>query len=218
MTMTTMTTQRPKSSPTSAPNNSDTDTESSPPARHADDFMATVDFRRLFVGFVHDSRLMKLRLTTRAWKAVAEEVIDDGVASGAMIVHSGKGKEYARSTAEQENQDVVTWVVFLLNITKVVIGAHACQFSRLVVVEIPEGVERIGEGAFSCCFHLTDISFPTTLTFIEKDAFCLCSSLANIDPPHKPSKIRSICIRRVPRTNVDDDPGLASRARWCCLR
>ena len=55
-----------------------------------DQFMHKPEFRRHFVEFVHVQTLMALRFTTKAWKAVAEEVIDEGVASGAMMVHDGK--------------------------------------------------------------------------------------------------------------------------------
>ncbi|GMI12248.1 hypothetical protein TrLO_g625 [Triparma laevis f. longispina] len=51
-------------------------------------FMHTPEFRRHFVGFVSDI-LMKLRVTTKAWKAVADAFIDEGVVSGKIIVHDG---------------------------------------------------------------------------------------------------------------------------------
>ena len=40
--------------------------------------MFTNDFRRLLVGFVLVDALMALRAATKAWNAVAVEVIDDG--------------------------------------------------------------------------------------------------------------------------------------------
>ena len=52
--------------------------------------MHTPEFRRHFVEFVHVQTLMAFRSTTKAWKAVAEEVIDDRVSSGQLMVHDGK--------------------------------------------------------------------------------------------------------------------------------
>ncbi|GMH64260.1 hypothetical protein TrLO_g14592 [Triparma laevis f. longispina] len=55
-----------------------------------DQFMHTPEFRRHFVEFVHVQTLMALRCATKAWKAVAEKVIDEGVRSGELTVHGGK--------------------------------------------------------------------------------------------------------------------------------
>ena len=52
--------------------------------------MLTNDFGRLLVQFVPRNTLMTLRSAMNAWKAVAEEVIDEGVASGEILVHDGK--------------------------------------------------------------------------------------------------------------------------------
>ncbi|GMI05435.1 hypothetical protein TrLO_g3075 [Triparma laevis f. longispina] len=52
-----------------------------------DQFMFTPEFGRYFVEFVHVQILMTLRSTTKGWKAAAEEVIDEGVRSGELIVH-----------------------------------------------------------------------------------------------------------------------------------
>jgi len=51
------------------------------------------------------------------------------------------------AVARQERRKLVTRVIFLLSITKV--GAHACDDAiNLVVVDIPEGVERFCGCAF----------------------------------------------------------------------
>ncbi|GMH64069.1 hypothetical protein TrLO_g12125 [Triparma laevis f. longispina] len=51
-----------------------------------DDFMHTNDFKRRLVAFVSDDTLMELRSTMKAWRVVAKEVFNEGVASGAMMV------------------------------------------------------------------------------------------------------------------------------------
>ncbi|GMH74757.1 hypothetical protein TL16_g08206 [Triparma laevis f. inornata] len=64
-------------------------------------------------------------------------------------------------------------------------GKKACRYAvNLVVVEIPEGVERIGDYAFDECINLNTVSFPTTLTYIVGGAFFCCSSLENVDLLH----------------------------------
>ena len=92
--------------------------------------------------------MMTLRLATKAWKAVADAFIDERVKSGAMIVHGGKDISFKVVIARKERRKLATRVIFLINITKV--GERACKFAiSLVVVDIPEGIERIGEHAFA---------------------------------------------------------------------
>ena len=71
-------------------------------------------------------------------------------------------------------------VIFLLDITKV--GECACKWAaNLVLVDIPEGIEIIGDGALEHCSSLTTVSFPTTLTPIGDRVFYSCKSLDNVD-------------------------------------
>ena len=96
-----------------------------------DQFMYTPNFRRNFVEFVPGDTLMTLRLATKGWKAAADAFIDEGVRSGAMIVHDGKDISY-----EAERRELVMRAIFLLNITKV--GDKACLYAiNLVVVDTP---------------------------------------------------------------------------------
>lgn len=86
----------------------------------------------------------------------------------ALIV-DGKNisREEADSPAHIQNRSKVTQVLFLLNITQV--GSRACDMSiNLLHVEIPEGVQEIGEGAFYSCENMLTISFPSTLRIIRE--------------------------------------------------
>ena len=97
-----------------------------------------------------------------------------------MIVHQGNDIDYEEAVALIQGLRLVTQVVFLLNITKV--GNYACSLAvHLVIVEIPEGVERIGDAAFQGCSNLTTVSFPTSITTIVLNAFLSCVSLDNVD-------------------------------------
>ncbi|GMH88741.1 hypothetical protein TL16_g11245 [Triparma laevis f. inornata] len=146
------------------------------------DFMHTIEFKGLFTSFVHEQTLMVLRVLNKEWNGMADARIDEGVRSGELMVHDGN----AISEAVFSNLDcmeLVTRVVFLLNITK--IGKNACYLARnLVVVDIPEDVESIGEDAFSDCYSLTTVSFPSTSTIIGEYAFEDCSCLENVDLLH----------------------------------
>ena len=124
-----------------------------------DAFMHTPEFKRHFIDFVPVDALMSLRLATKAWRVVAEAFIDENVESGAMIVHDGKDLSWNAAEAREARRKLVTRVIFLLNITKV--GDYACFWAiNLVVVDIPEGVQRIGDRAFHSCRNLTTVSFP----------------------------------------------------------
>ncbi|GMH50185.1 hypothetical protein TrLO_g9428 [Triparma laevis f. longispina] len=65
-------------------------------------FMHTPEFRMHLVDFVSVDALIALRLATKAWKAVVEEVITEGVASGALMVHDGKDGAWFNSKTERE--------------------------------------------------------------------------------------------------------------------
>ncbi|GMH87535.1 hypothetical protein TL16_g10887 [Triparma laevis f. inornata] len=150
---------------------------------HTNDFMSTIDFKSHFVGFFHIEMLLVLREVCKEWNKVVKEVVDESVKSGAMIVHDGEDISWEEAEAREEMRELATQLIFLLNIAKV--GKHACMYaSNLVVVDIPEGVVSIGEGAFSSCWSLTTVYFPRTLISIGKAAFISCSSLDNVDLLH----------------------------------
>ena len=126
---------------------------------------ALQSLRERFLRFIHGDTLMNLRLATKWWDAVVDALLADCVKIGVMIVHDGKDISSDVAEAREERRALAYEVILLLNITKV--GDYACYFVKfLVVVDIPEGIESIGENAFRCCFDLTTVSLPTTLTLI----------------------------------------------------
>ncbi|GMI16377.1 hypothetical protein TrLO_g12922 [Triparma laevis f. longispina] len=141
-------------------------------------FLNTDDFRRLIVPFLPNDALTTIRLASKPWSRVAEEFIGDGVESRTMIVRGEEDIPFSLDLKERHEK--VTRVIFLLNIMK--IGEYSCaEAVNLVVIDIPEGVESIGQAAFGSCRSLTTISFPTTLTSIGRTTFAGCSSLDNVD-------------------------------------
>ncbi|GMI08516.1 hypothetical protein TrLO_g15967 [Triparma laevis f. longispina] len=162
-------------------------------------------FRIKFVEFVPVDALMALKSATKAWKAVVEEVIDEGVASHTMMVHDGKDISYKAAETRVEGRELVTRVVFLLNITNV--RNHACMFAAdLFFVDVPEGVKSIGQASQDCssldnvdllhtnlqeigacafyeCSEQTSMMIPDSLQTLNGDIFYGCSKLvpSNID-------------------------------------
>ncbi|GMH91953.1 hypothetical protein TL16_g12206 [Triparma laevis f. inornata] len=146
-------------------------------------FLNTDDFHRLLVPFLANDALMAIRLASKPWSRVADAFIDEGVLSGEFIVHDGKDLDLSVVYGRRERRELVTCVIFLPNIAQV--GDWTCYMAiNLVVVDIPEGVKSIREGAFADCRSLTNVSFPTTLTSIGDRAFGNCRSLDNVDLLH----------------------------------
>ncbi|CAJ1932932.1 unnamed protein product [Cylindrotheca closterium] len=56
---------------------------------------------------------------------------------------------------------------------------YRCQ--QLVQAELAEGIEQIGDAAFSWCSALTNVSVPPTVNIIGTWAFAYCSSLQFLD-------------------------------------
>ncbi|MBE7015301.1 MAG: leucine-rich repeat domain-containing protein [Ruminococcaceae bacterium] len=61
------------------------------------------------------------------------------------------------------------------------IDDHAFSWSCLCEVEIPEGVQIIGNSAFSGCEELTEIVLPESITYISSLAFEGCINLVSVE-------------------------------------
>ncbi|GMH76921.1 hypothetical protein TrLO_g9979 [Triparma laevis f. longispina] len=138
-----------------------------------DDFMATDDFKRLLRAYVDVAGLFHtFQPVSKPWQRIVEEETDREFESGVLAFQDGNDVEVGIDDEDPEfwgsletTRKVVKRVILLINITK--FRENACLYSaNLVVVDIPEGVEGIGEGAFACCFSLTAVYFPTSLTSI----------------------------------------------------
>ena len=55
--------------------------------------------------------------------------------------------------------------------------------------EVPQGIQQIKSGAFSCCSALASIELPDSVTSIGKSAFSGCSSLTTIELPDSVTSI-----------------------------
>lgn len=63
------------------------------------------------------------------------------------------------------------------------IQAFAFRYTQLQTLNLPEGLEIIGEGAFSYNYDLKEISFPQSLKVIEDEAFNQCHELCSLELP-----------------------------------
>ena len=145
------------------------------------------DWRFMFVENVPLDTLMTMRLLCKDWQRVADTFIDGMIESGVMKVIGGNdiSEDDSEALKERRAHEPVMQVVFLLNMTFARVGDYACYMAvNLVVVEIPEGIESIGIGAFDGCSSLTTVSFPTTLSLMDESALQKCPSLENVDLIH----------------------------------
>lgn len=60
---------------------------------------------------------------------------------------------------------------------------------NVIVVEIEDGVKKIGYDTFSCCYYLTSIIIPNSVKEIGQGAFQSCHSLTSITIPNSAKSI-----------------------------
>ncbi|GMH60973.1 hypothetical protein TrLO_g13656 [Triparma laevis f. longispina] len=74
------------------------------------------------------------RLVSKPWQRIAEENIDEDFRSGVLAFHGGKGISTSMECCDEleAKRELVKWVIFLLNVTKV--GHSACHFTVNLVV------------------------------------------------------------------------------------
>ena len=78
------------------------------------------------------------------------------------------------------------------------IGEGAFEYCRYINgVTIPNSVEYIGARAFQCCINLTSISIPRSVTGIGEFAFWECSRLARITIPSSINRVGRNAFGRV---------------------
>lgn len=68
------------------------------------------------------------------------------------------------------------------------------HFSIIKAIDLPNGVESIGEQAFRECTSLTAVSFPDGLTSIGSGAFFYCTSLADVYYPESLTSVGELAF------------------------
>ena len=81
---------------------------------------------------------------------------------------------------------------------------------ELTELNIPEGTERIGQGAFTNCKSVTEVNLPSTMRMVSHFAFQGCTSIKTVDTP----SLRSYCD--IEFTTRESNP-LALNNNWTQL-
>ncbi len=95
----------------------------------------------------------------------------------ALLFQADKGLSYVkipshiRSIEAQAFSNIsdLTTVVFEEGLEN--IGKHAFQYTNLVQVNLPEGLTKLGDGAFSNCSNLKQVTIPDSITKLSPEIF-----------------------------------------------
>ena len=120
--------------------------------------------------------LICLMLAALIPQAVAEQNIVCTFQKGVLTI-SGKG-EVNGGTADVD-LDLVERVVIMEGITGIADYGFA-WFDAMTEIQLPDSLERIGEGAFLSCVSLKECSIPAGVTEIGQFAFYECADLEAI--------------------------------------
>lgn len=114
-----------------------------------------------------------------AYQISDNQVIITGYAKSNLLYWNST--EYDYRYGEFEENVIIPEEIEGLPVTAV--GDRAFLRSAFSTVQIPDSVERIGDGAFTGCGNLTEIQFPSALTSIGNSAFSGCLSLTEVRIP-----------------------------------
>lgn len=85
------------------------------------------------------------------------------------------------------------WTVHLPSTIKI-IEPYAFRYCQLHEIDIPEGVEQIGDQAFTNNYDLKRVSLPQSLKKLDTQAFYACTALTNIELPNQMDYIADYCF------------------------
>ena len=93
---------------------------------------------------------------------------------------------------------------------------HRCNDKTATNVTIPDGVTKIGEGAFLYCTSLESVVIPDSVTQIGVGAFSACTSLSSVVIPNSVTKIGDEAFMECTSLSSVDFGGTV--AQWKAVR
>lgn len=78
---------------------------------------------------------------------------------------------------------IIKNIIVKKGVTKIAPKAYAN--TAIQTIQLPEGLETIGNASFNSCTGLTSIVIPNSVTSIESRAFIACSNLIEVNLPPK---------------------------------
>lgn len=124
--------------------------------------------------------------------------VGDGVYAsieGDTLTISGSGATYDYNQDftwfhgewDWEKVNNVKKIIFDGNITY--LGDYFFEYLKIGSIEIPQSVQKLGNGIFRGCINLQNVTFPKGLQEIGKEAFYGCSSLVEVNFPEGLNKL-----------------------------
>ena len=100
-----------------------------------------------------------------------------------IIINNNVKKIHKKAMSRQYN---LSQVEFQTPCILRVIESHAfCGCSNLLIIELPEGLDKIEDSAFATCRKLRYITLPSTLTYIGENAFYDCCLRSDLRLPSR---------------------------------
>jgi hypothetical protein len=90
----------------------------------------------------------------------------------ALFIMAGLACPQVRAQSEERKSG--DWLYTVNEDGSATITGYAGSKSKLT---LPDGLETIGERAFSACYSLTSLTLPESLSYIGEDAFSGCDAL-----------------------------------------
>ena len=75
------------------------------------------------------------------------------------------------------------------------IGNNAFEYDRYMTINFPEGLKRINDGAFYCCYNTNFGAFPEGLEKIGSNAFRECHTIVDLVVPQNVSSLGSYAFQ-----------------------
>ncbi len=109
------------------------------------------------------------------------------------ILYANDGKKLVRIMRDYPSEEIV----IPEGVEEIIEGAFSCEFS-IRSVSIPESVVSIGPFAFYYCMSLEEVVVPRNVTTIGPSAFCGCHELKSAVLPNRLKKIESSVFNYCP--------------------